>query len=96
MLPVGKAPRGSSLSCGRSRATTTRADIDSEAHRPLKPGTILRMAVGCGIDVVDHCSHQPLLPRMARGVHAPEAWAGYLPALNPAGFALGLLVRHAG
>jgi hypothetical protein len=48
----------------------------------LKPATILLMAVGCGIDVADNYYHQPLLPQMAHGVHAPEAWAGYLPALN--------------
>jgi predicted MFS family arabinose efflux permease len=66
--------------------------MDSEAHQSLKPGTILLMAVGCGIDVADNYYHQPLLPQMAHGVHASEAWAGYLPALNQAGFALGLLL----
>ena len=66
--------------------------MESEAHHSLKPGTILLMAVGCGIDVADNYYHQPLLPQMAHGVHAPEAWAGYLPALNQAGFALGLLL----
>src|SRR6516164_551355 len=86
------ARRGSFLPCQRSRTTTTRADMDSEAHQSLKPGTILLMAVGCGIDVADNYYHQPLLPQMAHGVHAPEAWAGYLPALNQAGFALGLLL----
>jgi predicted MFS family arabinose efflux permease len=62
------------------------------AHRSSKPGTTLLMVVGCGIGVADNYYHQPLLPQMAHSVHAPEAWAGYLPDLNQAGFALGLLL----
>lgn len=63
-----------------------------ESHQSLEPRTVLLMAVGCGLAVANNYYHQSLLPLMAHGVHAPEAWAGYLPALNQAGFALGLLL----
>jgi predicted MFS family arabinose efflux permease len=66
--------------------------MNSEAHPPLKRRTVLLMAGGCGLAVANNYYHQPLLPQMADGVHAPEAWAGYLPALNQAGFGLGLLL----
>src|SRR5215471_11190111 len=66
--------------------------MNPEGHQPLKRRTVLVMAVGCGLAVANNYYHQPLLPQMAAGVHAPEAWAGYLPALNQAGFGLGLLL----
>jgi predicted MFS family arabinose efflux permease len=61
-------------------------------HQPLKRSTVLLMAGGCGLAVANNYYHQPLLPQMADGVHAPQAWAGYLSALNQAGFGLGLLL----
>jgi predicted MFS family arabinose efflux permease len=66
--------------------------MNPEAHQPLKRRTVLLMAGGCGLAVANNYYHQPLLPQMANGVHAPETWAGYLPALNQAGFGLGLLL----
>jgi predicted MFS family arabinose efflux permease len=66
--------------------------MNPEAHQPLKHCTVLLMAVGCGLAVANNYYHQPLLPQMAEGVHVPEAWVGYLPALNQAGFTLGLLL----
>src|SRR5262245_43090852 len=66
--------------------------MDPEAQRPLTRRTTLLMAGGCGLAVANNYYHQPLLPQMADGVHAPEVWAGYLPALNQAGFGLGLLL----
>src|SRR5262245_19157962 len=66
--------------------------MNPEAHQPLKRRTVFVMAGGCGLAVANNYYHQPLLPQMAHGVHAPEAWAGYLSALNQAGFGLGLLL----
>jgi predicted MFS family arabinose efflux permease len=66
--------------------------MNPEAHQPLKRRTVLLMAGGCGLAVANNYYHQPLLPQMAHGVRAPEAWAGYLSALNQAGFGLGLLL----
>jgi predicted MFS family arabinose efflux permease len=80
-FPVGKVMR-----------IRKRTKMGTEAHQPLKPGIIFLMALGCGVDVADNYYHQPLLPQMAHGVHVPEEWIAYLPALNQAGFALGLLL----
>jgi predicted MFS family arabinose efflux permease len=66
--------------------------MNPETHQPLKRRTVLLMAGGCGLAVANNYYHQPLLPQMAHGVHAPQAWAGYLPGLNQAGFGLGLLL----
>src|SRR6516162_163782 len=66
--------------------------MDLEARKPLRRRTVLLIAGGCGVAVANNYYHQPLLPQMANGVHAPQAWAGYLPALNQAGFGLGLLL----
>jgi predicted MFS family arabinose efflux permease len=66
--------------------------MNPEAHQPLKRRTVLLMAGGCGLAVANNYYHQPLLPQMANGVHVPQEWAGYLPALNQAGFGLGLLL----
>src|SRR5262245_42488940 len=66
--------------------------MNPQAHQPLQRRTVLLLAGGCGLAVANNYYHQPLLPQMAEGVHAPEAWAGYLPALNQAGFGLGLLL----
>jgi predicted MFS family arabinose efflux permease len=66
--------------------------MDPVAPQPLKRRTLLLMVGGCGLAVANNYYHQPLLPQMANGVHAPEAWAGYLSALNQAGFCLGLLL----
>jgi predicted MFS family arabinose efflux permease len=68
-----------------------RAD-EAPAKQPVvSHGTVLLMAVGCGLAVANNYYHQPLLPQMARGVQVPETWVGYIPALNQAGFTLGLL-----
>lgn len=63
---------------------------------PHTPTTLSRrllylMAVGCGVSVANNYYNQPLLPAMARGLQASEAWVGYLPALTQAGYTLGLL-----
>src|SRR5262245_7398068 len=66
--------------------------MNPPAHPPLQRRTVLLLAGGCGLAVANNYYHQPLLPQMADGVHAPQAWAGSLPALNQAGFGLGLLL----
>jgi predicted MFS family arabinose efflux permease len=68
------------------------ADQTRAKQPALSRRTVLLLAVGCGLAVANNYYHQPLLPQIAHGVQVPEVWAGYLPALNQAGFALGLLL----
>src|SRR4051794_3375166 len=59
---------------------------------PLGRRLLSLMAVGCGVSVANNYYNQPLLPEMATGLHVPQAWVGYIPAITQAGYTLGLLL----
>jgi predicted MFS family arabinose efflux permease len=56
-----------------------------------RPGTVLVLAIACGVMVANVYLCQPLLDEIARGLGVPEHVAGFVAVATQIGYALGIL-----
>lgn len=74
----------------RSEDRTLRQNADAVAKPELTRALLLTMAVACGLGIANLYYNQPLLPQIARSLHATVRQVGSLPMLAQVGFGIGV------